>query len=93
MFATPARCQSQYCGPVLDQLLAVKDRYADKVTFIHVEVYPSPESPTPVPAFSGWGLESEPWLFGIGTDGKVTSRLDGAFATTEITALLDGLVA
>jgi hypothetical protein len=27
MFATPARCQSRYCGPVLDQLLAAQATY------------------------------------------------------------------
>ena len=30
MFATPALCQSQYCGPVLDELLDLRAPYADQ---------------------------------------------------------------
>ena len=47
MFATPALCQSQYCGPVLDELLALRDAYADKLTMAHVEIYTSNRGATP----------------------------------------------
>ena len=31
MFATPARCQSRYCGPVLDQLIELAPAYGDRI--------------------------------------------------------------
>ena len=39
LFATPALCTSQYCGPVLDELLGIKKPYEEKITFVHVDIY------------------------------------------------------
>lgn len=89
MFATPARCQTRYCGPVLDQLLAVAPDYAETIDVVHVEIYASTEGTQLVPTVGAWGLDSEPWLFTVGADGTVQERLDGAFATDEIRGLLD----
>ena len=92
MFATPARCQTQYCGPVLDTMLPMVATYSDRIDFVHVEIYKNNQTTDVVPAVGAWGLGGEPWLFGIDSGGLVTARLDGAFDATEIQALLDGLV-
>ncbi len=92
MFATPARCQSRYCGPVLDQLLSVKHTYEDRIHLVHVEIYKDSTSDDLVPTVNAWSLPGEPWLFGIDGTGKVTARLDGAMGTDEVKALLDGLL-
>lgn len=89
MFATPARCQSRYCGPVLDQLLAVSPAYQDRVQLLHVEIYKDSTSDALVPTVDQWKLPGEPWLFGIDRTGTVVGRLDGAMGTDEVRALLD----
>jgi hypothetical protein len=80
LFATPQLCQSRVCGPVTDIALQLKQKYGDRVDFIHQEVYvgndPNKGLRPPLRAF---GLRSEPWLFVIGRDGKVTARLEGSF--------------
>lgn len=91
MFATPARCQSRYCGPVLDQLLAVRDAYQERVQLIHVEIYKDATSEALVPAVDAWQLPGEPWLFGIDRTGTVVGRLDGAMGTDEVRTLLDSI--
>jgi hypothetical protein len=91
MFATPARCQTMYCGPVLTQLLDVMGPYEDRIRFVHVEIYRNPTSSDVVPTVGEWALPGEPWLFGVDGAGTVVGRLDGAFATDEVTALLDRL--
>ncbi len=93
MFATPALCQTQYCGPVLDTLLPLASEYGDRIDFVHVEIYKDGTATNLVPTVETWNLASEPWLFGIDATGKVTARLDSAFASDEIKGLLDGLVA
>jgi hypothetical protein len=93
LFATPARCQSQYCGPVLNELLKVMGPYSDRVTFVHIEIYKTLTSTDYVPTVDAWGLPSEPWLFGIDATGTIKSRIDGAFGGTEMKTLLDNLVA
>jgi hypothetical protein len=94
MFATPARCQSRYCGPVLEQLLSVRNSYAGKVRLTHVEIYKNLTTNDLVAATETWlGSTGEPWMFGLDGTGKVLGRLSGAFATSEVTQLLDTLVA
>jgi len=93
LFATPARCQSAYCGPVLDELLKVIPLYQDRVTFVHVEIYKNLTDSTLAPTVAAWNLPSEPWLYGIDGGGAITARLDTAFGKPEMVQLLDGLVA
>ena len=93
LFATPALCTSAYCGPVLDEMLAIMGPYQDRVTFVHVDIYKNLTDATLSPTVEAWGLPSEPWLYGIDAAGTITSRLDTAFGKTEMAALFDGLVA
>jgi hypothetical protein len=68
------------CGPVTDIELQLKAKHGDAMTFIHQEVYadndPNKGLRPPLKAFN---LKSEPWLFVVGPDGKVTARLEGSF--------------
>ena len=91
LFATPARCQSRYCGPVLDLMLQEAPAFGDKATIVHIEIYKGPEGPDLSPTVDAWGLESEPWLFGIDGTGRIVSRIDGAFDRGEIRDLLTAL--
>jgi len=92
LFATPARCQSAYCAPVLDEFLDVIKGYGDRIVPVHIEIYQKSTGTALVPTVDAWKLPSEPWLFGISGDGTVQSRIDGAFGGTEMKALLDALV-
>jgi hypothetical protein len=80
LFSTPQLCQSRVCGPVTDIELQMKAKYGDRMTFIHQEVYadndPNKGLRQPLQQFN---LKSEPWLFVVGADGKVTARLEGSF--------------
>ena len=80
LFATPQLCQSRVCGPVVDVGLELKSRYGDRVEFIHQEVYtdndPKQGLREPLKRFN---LPTEPWLFVVGRDGRITARLEGSF--------------
>jgi hypothetical protein len=93
MFATPALCQTATCGPVLDQLLAVRAPYEDRVSFVHVEIYKTNKGTALVPTVDAWQLPGEPWLYTVDGSGVVRGRLDGAFGRGEIVQQLDALVA
>jgi hypothetical protein len=96
MFATPQLCQSQYCGPVLDELLDLMAPYRDKMAMVHVEIYQANKGPNvakQAPTVAAWGLPSEPWLFAIDGRGVIKTRLDGAIAENEIKTALDQLAA
>lgn len=80
LFSTPQLCQSRVCGPVTDVALQLKAEYGDRVEFIHQEVYadndPNAGLREPLKAFR---LRTEPWLFVVGENGKITARLEGSF--------------
>ncbi len=80
LFATPQLCQSRVCGPVVDIAAQLKAEYGDRVEFIHQEVYRdnSLEAGLREP-LERFRLQSEPWLFVVGRDGRVTARLEGSF--------------
>ena len=87
LFATPALCQTRYCGPVLDALMPIAEDLHGEVDTVHVEIYRDRTGKETAPTVDAWGLPSEPWLFGIDADGTVTARIDGAFDATEIRAV------
>lgn len=91
VFATPKFCTSAVCGPTLDQVKDLSGGYPD-VTFIHSEIYEGLK-PTgdPTEAVLKWGLPSEPWVFVVGSNGKVAAKFEGSFAPEELKDVLDDL--
>ena len=89
VFATPAFCQSQTCGPMLDQVKAVAPDHP-QVNFVHVEVYvdfqgaASAEELQVAPAVTEWGLPSEPWVYFVDGEGTVTARFEGTISPEEL---------
>jgi hypothetical protein len=95
VFATPAFCESQTCGPMLDQVKAVADGYPE-VNFVHVEIYENAHDATIEdlridPAVTAWGLPSEPWVFVIDGQGVVTARFEGTLQEGELDRALASL--
>jgi hypothetical protein len=95
LFATPAFCSSQACGPMLDQLKQVAGSYPN-VDFIHVEVYDdlqvdAVEDLESVDAVVEWGLPSEPWLYVVDDSGVVSSAFEGAISDVELAGAIDAV--
>ena len=97
VFASPAFCTNAVCGPQVEVLQQLKDKFKDRANFIHVDFYDNPDviqgdlnravlSPTVVE----WRLPSIEWTFVIDQQGIVSARLE-AFATYDEVekALLD----
>jgi hypothetical protein len=84
LFATPQLCQSRVCGPVVDIALQMKQKYGDRMAFIHEEVYKDNQVSKGLrPQLKAFHLQTEPWLFTIGRDGKIAARLEGSFGVKE----------
>jgi hypothetical protein len=93
-FSTPEYCSSRTCGPTVDVVEEVARRFEDRdARFIHVEVY---EDNDPAKGFNRWmrewGLETEPWTFVIGADGRIVERYEGAVSVAELEEALDKLL-
>ncbi|HWC28785.1 MAG TPA: hypothetical protein VG845_01775 [Dehalococcoidia bacterium] len=86
LFAAPGYCTSQLCGPEFEIMRKLFPQYKDRVEFIHVEAYKNPTAPQRelVDAAKEWGLQSEPWFFVVGKDGKVAMKFEGPTSQAEL---------
>ncbi|MCU1452259.1 MAG: hypothetical protein JWN46_405 [Acidimicrobiales bacterium] len=100
LVSTPAFCQVDICGPVLELLIAERSRYGARVGLVHAEVYrdgkaaaANPGGAPVAPALEALGLDFEPCLFIVGADGKVRMRLDNIFDAVELRQALEAATA
>lgn len=86
LFATPALCQSRVCGPVVDILAQVQAKLgSDKVAFIHNEIYEDNEVGKGLRSQpAAFRIPTEPWLFVLDRDGRVSTRIEGAYSAAEL---------
>ena len=89
VFASPAFCSNEVCGPQIDVLQQIKNTYRDKGHFIHVDFYDNPHeiqgdlaNSRLSPSVLEWGLPSIEWTFVVDRSGVVSARFEG-FATYE----------
>jgi hypothetical protein len=94
VFATPAFCTSQICGPTKDEVDALYTAYGEQVNFVHVEPYDlvkarAGEGLEALPWLGAeWGLSSEPWVFIVDSQGVIRAKFDGIVGTQELEAAL-----
>ncbi len=88
-FITPGLCASQWCAPVLDSVATVRDAAGDRVNFIHIEVYEDFQALTYVPEMAEWGLETEPYIFVLDNEGRVSASLAGPVSPRELSQALE----
>jgi hypothetical protein len=86
VFATPKFCTSRTCGPVVDVVDAVRKRLAGSgIRFIHVEIYKGND---PSKGFNRWvrqwRLPTEPWVFLVGSDGRILAKFEGSVSVAEL---------
>ncbi|OGO52632.1 MAG: hypothetical protein A2148_06970 [Chloroflexi bacterium RBG_16_68_14] len=94
VFATPAFCQTRFCGPVVDNVEAMWQEYGDQGNFIHIEPFElDAEGQLAAGAQGGpvvsapmleWQLQTEPWVFVVDADGRIAARFEGTASPDEI---------
>lgn len=99
IFSTPAFCQTRTCGPQLEALQGLKQKYTAQVNFIHIEVYQRPDlllqgqgQPKLAETVNQWHLESEPFVFLVDKAGKVFDRFEGYAPAWEVEPALQKLL-
>ena len=104
IFATPKFCKTATCGPTLDRLKPVAAAHPE-MTFINVEPYQltfadgslqpvlTSGELTPVEATNAFKLSTEPYVFVVGADGKVSASFELVFSPDEIEAAIKAVEA
>ena len=87
VMASPAFCINAVCGPQVEVLQELKDKYKGQANFIHVDFYDNPDEiqgdltrARVSPTVLEWRLPSAEWTFVIDRQGIVSDRFE-SFAT------------
>lgn len=100
VFATPAFCTSQICGPTLDKIKAIAAGYPN-LTFINVEPYrmqftgghlqpvlDARGQLQPNDASNAFQILSEPWIFVVDGNGRITGSFETLAGPDELKAAI-----
>lgn len=99
VFSTPAFCQTRFCGPITDEVAELKDDYAGRVDFVHIEIWRDFDAQILNPTAAEWlqrpdGSLTEPWVYLVDSEGTVYDRWEGAMDRTvmepSLKAVADG---
>lgn len=87
-FASPQFCVSALCGPVTETLAQAREELGGAVEFIHIEPWDLDAARNegrlvPSAEMAEWGLETEPWTFVVGSDGRIAARFQGPVSRDE----------
>jgi hypothetical protein len=105
-FATPAFCQTGYCGPTVNLVKSVAIDYADDIGYVNVEPYelhmtdnglqPALDADgqlQPVQAVLDYGIPVEPYLFLVDGAGDVFAKFEGVVGAEELRAAIEDALA
>jgi len=104
-FATPAFCQTGFCGPTVELVKAVAREHEGEVEFVNVEPYELQSTANglqprltedgqlqPVPAALEWGIPVEPYLFLLDAEGRVFAKFEGVVGGDELRAAVQDVL-
>jgi hypothetical protein len=104
-FATPAFCQTGFCGPTVELVKSVARDYADEVEYVNVEPYhlylldgsllPKLDADgklQPVDAALEYGIPLEPYLFLVDAEGDVFAKFEGVVGDDELRAAIEDVL-
>ena len=99
VMASPAFCTNAVCGPQVDVLSELKDKYKVGVHFIHIDFFDNPDEiqgdltrARVSPTVLEWNLPSTEWSFVVNAEGIIHRRFEGFAPIEELEdALLEAL--
>ena len=105
-FATPAFCQTGFCGPTVELVKGVAREHAGELEFVNVEPYELHLTENglqpllddegqlqPVEAALEWGIPVEPYLFLLDAEGNVFAKFEGIVGGDELRAAVEDALA
>ena len=104
-FATPAFCQTGFCGPTVELVKSVAKEHPEALEFVNVEPYHLQMTDNglqpllgedgqlqPVDAALEWGIPVEPYLFLLDEEGKVFAKFEGIVGGDELRAAVEDVL-
>ena len=95
VISTPLYCQSRFCGPITDQIGELTADYGQVADFVHLEVWKNYQKKVVNQEAADWVYRNdeitEPWVFLVGSDGKIADRWANVLDIQELRQELDAM--
>ena len=97
--STPVYCESQFCGPITEEVEKLAPAFQDRATFIHLEVWEDFEKQKVGKAAAEWvttkdtGGVQEPWVFVVDRNGTIAHRFDNIAGAAELRSAIEAVTA
>jgi hypothetical protein len=94
-FGQPGYCPSKTCGPTVAILKQLCAQFCSTMSFQHIET-DFPASVAQVfnnPAFRAFGLQTDPWVYFVNSDGIIADRFEGPVTLDELQGAAEGTLA
>lgn len=92
VISTPVYCVSRFCGPITDMIKDLAADYRPRANFIHIEVWRDFDGTVINKSAADWIYRNrdlrEPWVFVIGSDGRIAARFDNVATRDEVESAL-----
>ncbi len=105
-FATPAFCQTGFCGPTVELVKSIARENEGAIEFVNIEPYELHTTENglqplldeegqlqPVQAALDYGIPVEPYLFLIDAEGKAFAKFEGIVGGDELRAAIEDVLA
>ena len=100
VFASPAFCTNELCGPQVEVLSELRVAYGDRAGYVHVDIYDNPDAidgdltrAVRSPLLAEWGVTTDEWTFIVGADGRVARRFESFVSKDALARALDEVLA
>ncbi len=95
VLASPAFCTNEGCGPILETVQMLKQKYRGQANFVHADFFDNPgqlegdlSNARKSPAAREWGVTDTEWTFVIDRRGVVSHKFEGYATLEELEAAL-----
>lgn len=90
---TPVYCRSKFCGPITEMVDQVAKELKAQADFIHLEVWANFDNQQLNAAAAQYvalvpNEGTEPWVFVVGTDGRIAARFDNVTTEKDLRAAI-----
>lgn len=96
VFASPAFCTNELCGPQVEVVGELAAEYGDRARFVHIDIYENPDEirgdlsrAVRTPILEEWGITTDEWTFVIDREGRVAARFESFASKAELARALD----
>tara|TARA_B100000029_G_scaffold512724_1_gene610178 strand:- start:4143 stop:5048 length:906 start_codon:yes stop_codon:yes gene_type:complete len=99
LFSSPAFCTSPVCGPQIETMKFIHEKYGDLINIIHVDTYlnvqelKSDFSKRKInPVLKYWGIEEGQWTFLVDSNNLIVSKFENFVSEKEISLYLEKII-